>query len=153
MQMEDAKKDITLSILYFAISTIVTAWFIDQKYILYTNDSQMLLSGAIAGGKWAIQITLAVVFLKHKKFEFIRKIGEVCAIGSLVLLTFYGVDYLSFTHEYKFIIPIMLAVLVMIILYLRAVISTNISLKWFFGWILCLIIAVFLQLSIVFHVI
>ena len=151
--MQYAKKDIALLILYFAISAILTAWFIDQKYILYANNSQMLLSGTIAGGKWAIQILAALVFLKHKKFEFIRKIGEVCAIGSAILLTFYVVDYLPFSHEYNFIIPIVLAVLVMIVLYFRAVISTKLNLKWFFGWILCLCIAILLQLTIVFHVI
>lgn len=151
--MQYAKKDIALLILYFAISTVLTAWFIDQKYIVYANNSQMLLSGTIAGGKWVIQILAALVFLKHKKFEFIRKIGEVCAIGSAILLTFYVVDYLPFSHEYNFIIPIVLAVLVMIVLYFRAVISTKLNLKWFFGWILCLCIAVLLQLTIVFHVI
>lgn len=84
--MQNTEKDISLTFLYFLLSTLITGWFIGEKYALYENTQQMILSGSIAGAKWEIQILAALFFFGKKKFEFIRRISFVCFIGSALLL-------------------------------------------------------------------
>ncbi|TCC92101.1 hypothetical protein EZ428_10235 [Pedobacter frigiditerrae] len=151
--MQNTKKDISLTFLYFLLSTLITGWFIHQKYALYENTQQMLLSGSIAGAKWGIQILAALLFLGKKKFEFIRRISFVCFIGSALLLSYYLIAYLPISNANQFLLALGLCVSVMIFLYFKAINHTHISLKWHFGWVLCLSIAITLQLTIVFHII
>ncbi|WP_316765312.1 hypothetical protein [Pedobacter frigiditerrae] len=151
--MQNTEKDISLTFLYFLLSTLITGWFIGQKYVLYENMQQMLLSGSIAGAKWGIQILAALLFLGKKKFEFIRRISFVCFIGSALLLSYYLMAYLPISNANQFLFALVLCVVVMLFLYFKAVIKTRISLKWYFGWVLCLCIAITLQLNVVFHII
>ena len=57
-------KNILLSVLYFGLSAVLT-WMFVVLCPLYISQEQMLLSACIAGGKWGIQIILALLFLKE----------------------------------------------------------------------------------------
>ena len=151
--MQNVQKDISLAILYFLISLFISIVFISQNDLLYIDANQMILSTSIAGAKWGIQIVVALIFLRKKKFEFIRRISFVCFVGSALLLSYYLMAYLPISNANQFLFALVLCVAVMLILYFKAVIKTRISLKWFFGWVLCLCIAITLQLTIVFHII
>jgi len=50
----------------------------------------------------------------------------------------------------QFIIALGITVTTMIFFYYRAVKVTGLPLKWFFGWLICLAIAIILQITIVF---
>jgi len=150
--MKDSAK-ISAPLLYFFLSTVITWWFVDVSP-LYSSLSQKLLSTGIAGAKWALQILAAHFFLADKKWGFIKNIGITCLAGSLILLpyaiaaTFFHVNGPSF-----FITSLIVAVLVMIIMYFLNVQKMALSKKWFWGWIVCLAIAITLQLTLVFSVI
>ncbi len=141
------------AIVYFSASTIFTWWFI-QESPLYNSMQQKLLSGGIAGAKWAIQIIAALLLLQQKKWVFIKNIGFTCLAGSLVLLPyaaasrFWGVNGSNF-----FTISLLLAVALMIFLYAVGTKSAGVTIKWWLFWLLCLCLAIFLQLTLVFNVI
>lgn len=138
--------------IYFLLSVVLTGIFIANKFWFYDSVNQMILSGTIAGGKWAIQIVAALIFLKEKKWEFIKRIGFVCFIGSCLLFLYNILFYLPLPLSgfSLFILSIMISVLVMIVMYYRAVQKTGLPLKWFLLWFVCLAIAVFLQVKVVF---
>ncbi len=116
---------------------------------LYFSQDKMLLSCAIAGAKWGIQLLAALLWLPGKKWVFIRRIGFVCLIGSCVLLPYcLAADIRLSGHG--FVLSLILAVAVMIALYHRAVRRTTISQKWFWGWTACLATAISLQVFVVF---
>ena len=150
--MTGDKKNKIKIILYFLLSVVLTGVFIIQKFWLYGSVSAMVLSGSIAGAKWLIQIITALIFLKEKKWEFIHRISFVCFIGSVILFVYYILNLLTLPIGgfSQFILSIGLSVLVMIIMYYRAVHKTGLSLKWFLLWFICLAIAVFLQVKVVF---
>lgn len=87
--MTPQNKDAAFAVLYFLLATVISAMFIASNYWLYRNDNAMILSGNIAGAKWLIQIVAALFLLKELKWIFIRRIGFVCFIGSVVLLVYY----------------------------------------------------------------
>ena len=140
-----------LATLYFGLSTILTWWFV-ILCPLYVSTEQMLLSTTIAGGKWAIQILAGLVLLKDKAFLFLRKIGFVCLIGSCILIPYIG---LALFHIYDgkefFFGSLIVSVITMIIFYYRAVKQMGVSIKWWLGWLLCLAVAISLQLTVVFR--
>ncbi len=136
---------------YFAMSFLLT-WFFVMLCPLYISEEQMLLSTAIAGGKWGIQIVLALLFLKEKSFIFLRKIGFVCFIGSCILIPYILSAYFGFSNAGQFFFAsLIVCVLTMIYVYYRVVFQLKISLKWWLIWLLCLGIAISLQLTVVFH--
>ena len=145
-------KKSTLAIFYFLASTAITWWFI-QASPLYSSMQQKLLSCGIAGAKWSIQIIAALFFLKEKKWHFLKNIGLTCFIGSVILLpyavlsTCYGIN-----GNNLFIGSLLLAVAVMIFMYAMSVKNTGIKIYWWLGWMVCLAIAITLQLTVVFHV-
>lgn len=144
-------KNFVLFVLYFAVSALLT-WLFVVFCPLYVSKEQMLLSTFIAGGKWAIQIVLAVLFLKEKALPFVRKIGFVCLVGSLILVPFIISASAKWSDNGKFFFASLIAaVLVMIFVYFKAVKSLQLSLKWWFFWLSCLAIAISLQLTVVFH--
>lgn len=146
-------KTIYLALLYFILSTIITWWFVDVCP-LYTSLPQKLLSTGIAGAKWGLQIGAAYFFLSQTKWKFIKNIGRTCLIGSIILLPYaIASSVSSFNNASFFIASLIIAVLVMIVLYFLNVKSCNLQIKWFWGWICCLAIAITLQLTIVFSVI
>jgi hypothetical protein len=145
------KKNILLAIAYFLLSTIITWWFIEQGKLLYFSQNKMILSCSIAGAKWGIQIMAALLFLKEKKWEFIKQIGIVCFVGSCILLPFCLLPFVEAIHN-SFLFSLMVAVLVMIGMYYSAVTKMQLSLKWFWGWMGCLAVAISLQLFVVFKI-
>lgn len=146
------KKTIFLAIVYFLLSAALAGIFIANKFWLYNNINAMIFSGTIAGGKWLLQIIAAYIFLKEKKWEFIKRIGFVCFIGSLILFVYYIFNFFPLPIDgfSQFIVSIGLSVLAMIMMYYRTVKKTGLSIKWFWGWMICLVIAISLQLNIVF---
>lgn len=137
---------------YFLLSAVLTSIFIGNKFWFYDSVEAMILSGSIAGGKWLIQIIAALALLQESKWAFIKRIGFVCLLGSLVLFSYNILLYmpLPLGGFSLFVLSIVLSVGVMIIIYYKAVRKTGLSLWWFWGWLLCLCIAVFLQMKVVF---
>jgi len=145
-------KNILFAFTYFLFSTIITWWFIKEAELLYFSQEKMLLSCAIAGAKWGVQIVAALLFLKNKKWEFIKLIGFVCLIGSCILLP-YCLFYFVRSAPNSFLISLIIAVFTMIATYYKAVAQMNISKIWFWGWVSCLAIAISLQLFVVFKIV
>lgn len=150
MKTESTGRSIALATLYFLFATIITSWFIARKFWLYDSVSLMGLSGSIAGAKWAIQIIAALILLKQQRWIFIKRIGLVALIGSAALMIYYVLP-ISWDF-YTLVVSVGFSVLVMIGLYYKAVKQSNLSIIWFWGWIVCLIIAIMLQLTVVFDV-
>ncbi|MBX2932676.1 MAG: hypothetical protein KF825_00430 [Ferruginibacter sp.] len=146
-------KDISVAIISFFLSTVITWWFVDSCP-LYNSLQQKFLSTGIAGAKWCLQISAAYFFLAQKRWGFIKNIGLTCLAGSIILLPypvaaiFFKIDNASF-----FIGSLLVAVAVMMVLYYYSVTKLLLPVKWFWGWIGSLAIAITLQLTIVFNVI
>lgn len=150
MKTESTGRSIALAILYFLFATLLTLWFIARKSWLYDNVGLMGLSGSIAGAKWAVQIIAALILLKDERWLFIKRIGLVALIGSAVLMIYYALP-ISWGFS-TLVVSVAFSVLIMIGLYYRAVKQSGLSIAWFLSWIVCLIIAIMLQLTVVFDV-
>ena len=150
--MNPQNKNIFLAVLYFLLATVLSGIFINNNTSLYSSVNVMILSGSIAGAKWMIQILAALFLLKEKKWDFVRRIGFVCFIGSAILFVYYIIDFLKLQLNgfSPFVVAIGLSVLVMIVMYYLAVKKTGISIAWFLGWMICLAIAILLQVFVVF---
>ncbi len=145
-------KDMLLVLLYFGASTAITWWFIVAGRTLYADEDRMLLSCAIAGAKWALQIGVALAFLHaDKRWPFLRRIGSVCLAGSCVLIPFCCPAVQRALGQEGFLGSLIFCVLLMIVLYYRSVRRSGLSPKWFWGWMLCLAGAITLQLTVVFR--
>ncbi len=70
-------KDISVAIISFFLSTVITWWFVDSCP-LYNSLQQKFLSTGIAGAKWCLQISAAYFFLAQKRWGFIKNIGLTC---------------------------------------------------------------------------
>jgi len=146
-------KTIYLAILYFLLSAVITWLFVDACP-LYTGLQQKLLSTGIAGAKWSLQIAAGYFFLGNKKWEFIKNIGAVCLAGSIVLLPYIIAAGLGKENGSMFFVySLLLAVVLMIGLYFLNILRSGLPFKWFGGWLICLAIAITLQLTVVFSVI
>lgn len=150
-KLEKLKNSI-VAFIYFLLSTIITWWFIKQAELLYFSQQKMLLSCTIAGAKWGLQIIAALLFLQEKKWEFIKLIAFTCFIGSCILLPYCLLEQMRST-EYGFLISLIMAVFFMMLIYYKVVKQTGISVKWFWGWMGCLTIAVALQVFVVFKIV
>jgi len=141
--------------LYFLFSSIFTWWFVASSP-LYISNQQMLLSTGVAGGKWGLQILMAFLFLKEKKWVYIKHLAGVCLIGSFILLPFVVLNKLKIMEDHNgvfFLGSLIAAVIAMLYYAYKSVKISDISIHWWYLWILCLFIAVSLQLTLVFHVI
>jgi hypothetical protein len=145
-------KNILIAVLYFLLSTIITWWFIQQGKLLYFSQNKMILSCSIAGAKWSIQILAALLFLKDKKWDFIKRIGFTCLVGSCILLPYCLFSFIQAIDK-GFLFSIIAAVLVMIVLYYKTVAQMQLSTKWFWGWVSCLAVAISLQLLVIFKIV
>ncbi len=143
------QKNIFLSATYFLLSIVITWWFIAEAELLYVSQQLMLLSCSIAGAKWAIQIVAAILLLNQKKWRFIEGISFVCFVGSCVLLPYCLFAPIRLL-QYSFVISIIVAVIIMMAKYYVAVKKLAISMNWYWGWIVCLVIAITLQLLVIF---
>jgi multisubunit Na+/H+ antiporter MnhB subunit len=146
------QKNVGFAFLWFSLSALLTVLFIANKFWAYNSVNSMILSGCIAGAKWIIQIITGFLFLKEKKWAFVNRIGFVCFIGSTLLflynlLYFFSLPIGGFS---QFVLSIGISVGVMILLYYKAVKKTGLSIRWFLFWLLCLGMAVFLQITLVF---
>jgi hypothetical protein len=145
-------KNAGLVLFYFILSGILTWGFIALSP-LYISAEQMMWSGVIAGGKWLIQLVAAFLFLQEKKWDFMRRIGFVCLIGSALLIPAYLLlAAVGFETSNNFLGALFISVAAMIFLYYRAVLKTEISLLWLAVWLQCLAIAISLQLTVIFNV-
>jgi hypothetical protein len=142
-------KNITLAFVYFLLSTIITWWFIKQGELLYFSQEKMLLSGSIAGAKWGLQIVAALFILQEKKWVFIKRIGLTCFVGSCILLPYCLLEQIRLVPN-SFLTSLIIAVIAMIYMYYKSVQQTTITIKWFWSWIFCLVLAISLQLLVVF---
>jgi hypothetical protein len=142
---------IRLAFAYFTLSALLTCIFVvlAPGYISY---KQMIFSTSIAGGKWALQIVLAFFVLNEKKWEFVKNIGFVCFAGSCLLIPYIFLSWMKIEDSMQFFTAsLAAAVILMIILYRRAVLKTGISMGWWVCWLACLAVAISLQLTLVFH--
>jgi hypothetical protein len=140
------------ALIYFAMATLFGSWFIGC-IPLPSNQSQLWLSNLVSIGKWVIQIISALALLNNERWTFIRKIGFVYLIGSCLLLPYVVLSGMSIVHDLTFYnFSLLLSIMIMIVLYHRAVVQSNLRLIWWLFWIGCQIIAILLQTTIVFHV-
>jgi membrane protein DedA with SNARE-associated domain len=111
----------------------------------------MLLSSGIAGGKWLVQVMLGLVLLNDKAFIFLKNIGFVCFTGSCILIPYILSAMTGLSNAAEFFFgSLVVSVITMIVLYYRAVRQTGLSARWWLGWLLCLAVAITLQLTVVF---
>ena len=100
------------------------------------------------------KIIIAFLFLKEKKWEFIKNIGWVCLAGSLVLIPYIISAKMQWAADSNFFIgSLFAAVVLMIWRYYKAVVKTGVSIKYWYFWLVCLAAAITLQLTVVFHVV
>jgi hypothetical protein len=146
-------RNLLLFALYFLLSTVLT-WLFVVVSPLYISNEQLVLSTAVAGGKWAVQIGLGWFFLKEKAPLFLRNIGFVCLVGSIALVPYILCGSLDVAEGPQFFVGSLVAsVAAMIYLYYKAIRNTGISIYWWICWLLCLAIAITLQLTVVFDVV
>jgi hypothetical protein len=137
---------------FFGLSAVLTWAFVAVSPV-YLSPEQMLLSTLVAGGKWGIQIGLALALLGGRAWLFIRNIGAVCLVGSVVLVPYAVAGLLGLEVGGEgFCGSLAVAVAAMIGGYFRAVRSSGVALGWWYGWLGCLAVAVTLQLTVVFQV-
>ena len=145
--MEKRAVCLAIFVLGFVVSTLLTWWFI-EAYGGYVSPQQMLLSGCIAGGKWAIQIGVGWLLLSEKKWAYFRELGLICGMGSVVL-----VPYLFIQGDWSFFLGSLIAcVLVMGALISWRLPAIGLRKTWVGLWFLLLAVAVTLQLTVVFKV-
>ena len=119
---------------------------------LYISQEQLILSLSIAGGKWIIQIVLAIALLRKRRSPFIHGMGRVCLMGSAILIPYVISSWLEIYDDILFFFgSLLLAILIMIFRYYAEVTRLNLSLGWWYSWLLSLALAVGLQITVVFH--
>jgi hypothetical protein len=141
-------RDLSVATAGFTASVILT-WMFINAFDGYISDSQMILSGVIAGGKWSIQLLLAAALLGDKRWAYFREMGVVCGVGSLML-----VPYIIFQGSWAFFRgSLVFCVVVMAWLLVYRLASIGVSGRWAILWFVLLGIAVSLQLTLVFGVV
>lgn len=145
------RRDALVALGWFAAGTLLTAFFVQQNADLYASPGKLWLSGCIAGGKWAVQVAAALLLPGGPRLAFLRAIGRVCAIGSVLLLAYLPLQWLGQPAAAAFAGALGVSVAYMIVAYFRAV-RVHESLAWFWGWLACLCLAVNLQLTVVFGI-
>jgi hypothetical protein len=145
------KPHLTRATVYFGLSLILTILFV-LVCPMYISQEQLILSLSIAGGKWIVQITAAIALLRKRRSSFIHGMGRVCLLGSLILVPYILSGWLEISNEPVFFFgSLMLAILVMVYRYYAEVTRLNLSLAWWYFWLLCLTTAIGMQLTVVFH--
>ena len=106
----------------------------------------MLLSGSIAGGKWAIQLMIGFFTLREKRWIYISQLAATCLMGSVVLLPYAIIG----GGSSFFFGSLIAAVIVMAIDLYRRLKVIQLPIHWYVLWLTLLAIAVTLQLTVVF---
>lgn len=148
--MPDNTRNAVTAILYFAVSVMITAWFIEQKFGYIATPGVILLSNIVAAIKWVVMAIAAMVLLKDNKWVFIRRIAFACLAGSCAMYSIYAFRFLPVSSWQQFTYAMALALLVMALFFFKAVINTRLPLKWFAVWFAILIISVIVQIKVVF---
>lgn len=138
-----------IAIIYFAVSGLVTAWFIEQKFGYLASPLTILFSNFVSVFKWAVMVTAAILLLGGNKWIFIRRVGFACFAGTCMLLTIFITRRFHIDSWQQFTYPVFLALFVMTLLCLAAVLRTGLSIKWFVGWLICLGMGIVLQTRVV----
>lgn len=147
------RQQLYLSAFNFLLSVIVT-WLFVISFPGYASLEQMLLSSSIAGGKWLLQIIIALLLLKNRAVNFINAISKVCLWGSLALIPFIVSSFFKWdSGTVLFVFSLVLAVAVMIVSYYTGVRKQGLSIYYFLTWLCSLLVAITLQLTVVFGVI
>jgi hypothetical protein len=139
------------AIIYFAVSVMITAWFIEQKFGYAVTPDAILLSNIVAAFKWAVMAIAALVLLKENKWAFIRRMAFACLAGSCAMFSTYVFRFLPVSSWQQFTYAMAFALLVMTIFFFKAVTDTRLSLKWFAVWMALLVISMILQVKVVFN--
>ena len=152
MTVDSNEKNVRLAALYFFLATIITWCFIEWSPV-YVSMDQKILSCCIAGAKWNVQMIAAVIFMDERRWLFLKNIGITCFIGSLILIP-YSISSVAGLENGTlfFISSLIVSVTVMIVSYYLTVKKMDIGLSWFAGWMVCLAIAISLQLYLVFDI-
>ncbi|QTE36973.1 hypothetical protein J3L18_28320 [Mucilaginibacter gossypii] len=138
------------AIIYFAVSVMITAWFIEQKFGYVVTPDAILLSNIVAAIKWIVMTIAAMVLLKENKWLFIRRTAFASLAGSCAMFSVYAFRYIPVSSWQQFTYAMAFSLLVMTIFFFKAIISTRLSLKWFAAWLVCLVISIVLQVKVVF---
>ena len=146
--MKTYNKDLSIAAIGFAASLLLT-WLFIERFDGYISTTQMMLSGAIAGGKWAIQLLLAAAILGERRWSYFREMGVVCGIGSCMLI-----PYILVGGSWAFFLgSLILCVVIMAVLVVSRLAAIGMTRRWAVLWFALLGVAVSLQLTLVFDVI
>lgn len=139
------------ALLYFSIASLFTGWFIQSSPYPIDKD-QFILSNIVSLVKWSIQIVAALILLRGERWLFIKNIGFVYLLGSCVLLPFAILKSSGMTNDLNLFVGSQLgSVLFMIYHYNQVVSKSRLSINWWLGWLGCQIIAIILQITVVFR--
>jgi hypothetical protein len=144
-------RSIALAGIYFLFGAVITLGFIASKAWLFDSVSLMILSASIAASKWLVHLIAVFLLPRDNRWTFIKNMGVACLSGSAALLIYYLLP-ISWGF-YTLAVSVGFSVLLMIFMYYRAVRLSQVSIYWLWSWIVCLTIAIFLQLTVVFDVI
>ena len=146
--MKTYNKDLSIAAIGFAASLLLT-WLFIERFDGYISTTQMMLSGAIAGGKWAIQLLLAAAILGERRWSYFREMGVVSGIGSCMLI-----PYILVGGSWAFFLGfLILCVVIMAVLVVSRLAAIGMTRRWAVLWFALLGVAVSLQLTLVFDVI
>ena len=141
-----------LALLYFLLSIIITYVFIDANPV-YSTLRFKIVALTIAAIVWGIQVAGAFLYLKSKKYAFLREAGMVCFWGSVILMGSVFINYFSsFSSGTQLKISganVLLSVIVMAIMFANFLKKLQLSFGWLAVWLICLCIAVPLQAKLV----
>lgn len=149
--MKKETHHLTRASVYFSVALILTFLFV-LFCPLYISPEQMKLSLLIAGGKWVLLCLAAIIALGKRRNAFLHSLGRVCVLGSLMLVPYLFLSWLEIYNSTSFFFgSLIVAISVMIFRFYTEVSRLNLSMYWWYGWLLCLSVAVFLQMTTVFH--
>lgn len=141
----------TRASVYFSVALILTVLFV-WFCPLYISRDQMKLSVLIAGGKWTLLCLAAIVCLRKRRDAFLHGLGRICVLGSLVLVPYILLSWLEINNDTSFFFgSLIVAISVMILRFYTEVSRLSLSMYWWYGWLLSLSLAVYLQMTVVFH--
>jgi len=131
----------------FALSIIFTGWFIGS-FGGYLSKETMVLSGSIAGGKWAIQMIFGWCVLSEKRWLYLGQLAATCLTGSLTLVPFAILS----GGPLFFFGSLLASIFVMTASTIIRLKVIGLSWRWPALWLVLLSVAVGLQLTVVFHI-
>lgn len=145
-------RNIFYAVLYFLSAAMITSFFIAGKFWLYSDVPTMLSSGVVTVAVWLMQVIIALILLRTEKWEFIKRVGFVSLIGSATLYLYYLFAFLpiAISGFSQFVVSVGCSVIIMIVMYYKAVQKMKLSFSWFWGWMICLTMAIMVQAKFIF---